>query len=119
MIQNRKTQTFNDGVVQIYAVSDQSENGNMPSEKLTHKEQLRYHLRTVGINRYYTAMQANQRVDAVIRCPFRRDVSAQDVAQVGLKLYRITLVQVPENIVPPVMDLTLERLEQDYDITDS
>ena len=109
-----KAQTFNDGVVKIYAVGDISEPGDMPKQGLTLKETLRFHQRTVGIKRYYTAMQASQQVDAVLRCPLRKTVSAQDVAVWEGKQYRIDLVQRPEEATPPVMDLTLSRLEQDY-----
>lgn len=86
----------------------------MPKQGLTRKETLRFHRRTVGIKRYYTAMQAGQQVDAVIRCPYRKTVCAQDVAVLEGRQYRIDLVQRPEEIIPPAMDLTLVRLEQDY-----
>lgn len=111
-----KRQTFNDGVVEICAVGDISEPGDMPKQGLTIKETLRFHRRTVGIKRYYAAMQASQRVDAVLRCPFRETVSAQDVAIWKGEQYRVDLVQRPEGIAPPVMDLTLSRLEQDYEL---
>ena len=57
-------------------------------------------------------------LDLLLRCPCRPEVSTQDVAVPTLdgRQYRITLVQVPEDIHPPVMDLTLERLERDYDM---
>lgn len=113
MIQNKR-QTFNGGIVKIYVVDDIAKPGDMPKQGLTIKETLRFHRRTVGIKRYYTAMQASQQVDAVIRCPYRKTVSAQDVAVLGGRQYRVELVQRPEEIVPPVMDLTLSRLEQNY-----
>ena len=115
----KNKQTFNDGIKIIYSVKDIAEPGNMPKDGLKLKETLRFHRRTVGIKRYYTALQANQQVDAVLRCPYRDTVSAQDIAVWGGKQYRITLAQQPENITPPVMDLTLARLEQDYDFADS
>ena len=109
-----KRQTFNDGIVAIYDLTDVAAPGDMPQDGLRQKECLRFHRRTVGIKRYYTAMQAGQQVDAVLRCPYRDSVSAQDIAIVDGKQYRVTLVQRPEEIAPPVMDLTLTRLEQDY-----
>lgn len=117
MLQNR--QTFNDGILKVYRVTNGGVEGGKPVETLTLKESLRYHRRTVGLNRYYTAMQANQRVDAVLRCPLRPAVSVQDIVVTGGKQYRVTLIQLPEDIVPPVMDLTLTRLEQDYDLGDT
>lgn len=117
MFMNKKT--LNSGVVKIYSISDCGLDGGRPVEKLTLKETLRFHRRTVGMTRYYTAMQANQQVDAVLRCYLRPSVSTQDIAILGGKQYRITLVQVPEDVVPPVMDLTLTRLEQDYELKDA
>ena len=115
----KKTQNYNDGVVSIYAVSDMGVNGSMPAETLTLKHMLRYHERTVGLNRFYTAKQTNVEVKYVLRCPRLRDVSAQDIAIPNdRKQYRIIQVQYPEDIDPPVMDLTLEELLQDYDITE-
>ena len=115
----RKTQNFNDGVVSIYAVSDTGVDGGMPTETLTLKHTLRYHERTVGLNRFYTAKQANVEVKYVLRCPQLRDISTQDIAIPNDgKQYRIIQVQYPEDIVPPVMDLTLEELLQDYDMTE-
>lgn len=114
---SKKRLTFNDGVVRIYAVEDAAAPGKRPMPGLTRKAALRYHERTVGLTRYYTAKQDNVRVDAVLRVPRRREVCAQDVAvpNDGLQ-YEIKLVQYPENVEPPVMDLTLTRLESPYEI---
>jgi len=113
----QKTQSFNDGVVAVYAVSNIAEPGGMPQEKLTLKRTLRYHERTVGLTRFYTALQANVEVRYVLRCPRLRDISAQDVAIPNDgKQYRISLIQYPEDVDPPVMDITLEELTAVYDI---
>ena len=118
MIRNLvKAQSHNDGTVRLYSVGNISTPPLMPKEGLTHKASLRYKERTVGMQRYYTALQANVRVSYVLRCPLRRDISAQDVAIPNDgKQYRIVQVQYPEDISPPVMDLTLEELVQNYDI---
>lgn len=109
---------FNDGLVTIYRVENQAAPGNKPVERLVEKAALRYTRRTVGIRRHYAALSAGARVDLLLRTWYRSDVSPQDVAvptQDG-RQYRITLVQVPEDVAPPVMDLTLERLERDYEL---
>ena len=110
---------FNDGVVSIYAVTDAAEPGNAPAECLTLRGKLRFLRRTVGIQRQYLDAQTNGRIDYLLRCPYRPEVSPLDVAVPTLdgKQYRIKYVQVPEDIRPPVMDLTLERLEVDYAIS--
>ena len=110
---------YHDGLVTVYRVENQAAPGDKPVERLVRKGVLRYQRRTVGIQRHYAAMNAGARVDLLLRVPYRPEVSAQDVAVPTLdgKQYRITLVQVPEDMTPPVMDLTLERLERDYDLS--
>lgn len=113
----KKTQSFNDGVVLIYNVVDAAQPGGMPVEALTLKQSLRYHERTVGLQRFYTGKQASVDIKYVLRCPRVRDVSSQDVAiPVDGKQYAIELIQYPEDVDPPVMDLTLKDVAQVYDI---
>jgi len=114
-----KPQPFNDGIVAIYGISSTADPGEAPVDKLTFKESLRFNRRTVGVQRQYLAMQVNARIDYLLRCPYRRDVSTFDVAIPTLdgQQYRITAVQVPEDIQPPVMDLTLEKLEAYYGLS--
>ncbi len=115
-----RVQTFNDGVVTIYAVRNAAPPGKAPVQGLVQKTVLRYRERTVGLTRYFTAKQDNVRVDAVLRVPFHPAVCAQDVAvPADGRQYEIKLVQRPENILPPVMDLTLTRLESPYEIRDA
>lgn len=117
-MKNKQHQQFNDGVVKIYSVSNIAEPGKMPVETLELKYTLRYKERTVGLQRYYTALQANITVSHVLRCPFLRNVSTQDIAIPNDgQQYRIVQIQRPEDIDPPVMDLTLERVTQDYEIS--
>ena len=113
-----KPQTFNDGIVKVYVLTNTAAAGEMPKEGLTLKQTLRYKERTVGLNRYWTAQQANVTVKYVLRCPLIRGVSAQDIAIPNDgKQYRIVQVQYPEDVDPPVMDLTLEEITAKYDIS--
>ena len=108
-----------DGLVRIYAVANTAAEGNAPVEALTLKACMRYAERTVGIARYYSAMQNNVKIDYVLRCHRLRDVSTQDVAvpTADGQQYRIVQVQYPEGSEPPMMDLSLERLEADYEFS--
>ena len=115
-----KIQTFNDGVVDIYSVENIAEPGNMPHEGLISKYiGLRCEERTVGMARFWAANQNNVKIDTLIRVPRLRDVSTQDVAILSIdnKQYKIKQVQYPPDVQPPVMDLSLERLEADYDFS--
>lgn len=113
----QKTQTFNDGVVNIYSVGNIAPPGNMPKEGLTLKVgPLRYEERTVGMGRFWAAIQAQAKIDMVLRVPQRRTVSTQDIALPNDgEQYEIKQIQYPKDVEPPVMDLSLERLEADYE----
>lgn len=106
-----KLQSFSDGVVKIYATTAPRMIAPEP------KRILRYHERTVGVARHYAARQANAKVSYVLRCPRLRDVSSQDIAVPNDgQQYLITLVQYPEDVQPPVMDLTLEEVQAEYGV---
>jgi hypothetical protein len=113
----KNTQSFNGGVVKIYEVTNTASPGGMPVEGLSLKQTLRYKERAVGLTRRNFARQDNVVIKYVLRCPRVRNVSAQDVAIPNDgKQYRIWDVQYPEDIDPPVMDLTLEEMRAEYDI---
>lgn len=114
---NEITQTFNDGVVTIYAVTDAAEPGRKPVEKLTAKVLLRYEEQRLGIQRFYSGRQNQVEVERVIRVPRTGKLSSQDVAitEDG-KQYRIDLVQRVMDAFPPAEDLTLVRVTQNYEV---
>jgi len=111
------TQPLKDGLVKIYEVGNIAEDGDMPKEGLTLKNSLRYDERTVGMSRFWVAMQSQAKVEQMIRT-YRIDiVSTQHIAVPNDgKQYKIIQIQYPTEIEPPCMDLSLERLEADYDI---
>ena len=114
-----KYQSFNDGLVGIYKVGDVALSGDMPQEGLILKQSLRYKERTVGLNRYYSASQNNIKVDSVIRCPEVRGLSEKTTdilvaIPVDGQQYKVVQIQYIEDAKPPSMDLTLERLGEDY-----
>lgn len=114
-----KTQTFNDGIVRIYEKQNIAQSGNMPVMRLSLKCTLRYKERTVGYHRYYTALQGQAQIDYLLRCRRRRDVSTQDIAVPNDgQQYRIVQVQHPEDVTPPVMDLTLEKVQEVFSIAE-
>lgn len=113
----KKIPNYNDGLVRIYRVENISEPGNMPKDGISRKYTLRYKERTVGLDRYYKALNANVKVSYVLRCGLLRDVSTQDIAIPNDgKQYRIVQIQYPEDATPPAMDLTLEEVKTAYDI---
>ena len=109
MLKARRTiQAFDDGAVSICSLEEDG--------SLTVKYPLlRYAERTVGIKRYYAAMQENAEIALVIRIHRRDDISTQDVAVIEGAQYRIRQVQRPADASPPCCDLSLEKVVHSYD----
>lgn len=105
------TQTFNDGFLHVYEVTDESLPGDAPKLSLKERCGLRYEERSIGVSRAYLAMQAGKQIDLVLRCP-RVPMSALDIVVPNDgKQYRIDLIQYPADVVPASMDLTLRRCD--------
>lgn len=118
MIPKTITQPLNDGILNIYNVDNIAEAGKKPKLGLKVKEpNLRYEERTVGMSRYWTALQANARVQQVLRTHKIDTVHTDDVVipKDGTQ-YKIIQVQYPPGIDPKMMDLSLEKVEVAYDI---
>ena len=112
------SQPYKDGVVKIYEVTDIAPAGNKPDPKLTEKSKLRYDQRIVGMQRYWIAKQAQSEIEMVIRVPRILSIGTDDIAVPNDgKQYKIAQIQYPPDIYPLSMDLSLERLEADYDIS--
>lgn len=114
---NTVTQSFNDGIVTVCAVTDVAVPGYKPTKQLTEKKTLRYQERRLGIQRFFSGMQNQISVERVVRCPRQNEVNSQDIAitQDG-RQYRIDLVQMVQDVFPPCMDLTLTVIEQKYEV---
>lgn len=111
------TEPYNDGLVTIYAVANIAEPGYRPVEDLTKKLTLRYEEQRLGIQRYYSGQQNQVEIERVIRTPRVANVSNQDVAitEDG-RQHKIEMIQVVIDVYPPSMDITLARIEQDYEV---
>lgn len=103
------TQTFNDGVLNIYRIDNTAAPGEMPNETPTIKYQgIRYDNRTVGMSRFWQAKQEDVRIERLVRCPRLSDVHALDIIQTETgDQYNIEQIQYPRDVYPPSMDLSL------------
>lgn len=104
------SQTFNDGMVQIFTVFDGAASGYRPEPELTPLVKLPYQERKLGIKRYYSAKQNQIHVERVIRVPRPGtfEINSQNVAETeDGNRYRIDLVQLVPDVWPPCQDLTL------------
>lgn len=113
------SQSYNDGVVTIYNVTDSAKPGNKPVINLEKCVTLHYAEQRLGVTRYYAAAQAMAQVERVIRVPRHEMVNAQMMAitEDGRK-YRIDLVQSTDEVYPPSLDLTLSKVTHDYEVKD-
>lgn len=106
---------FTDGIVEIYTVGNIAPAGYPPQEGLTFKQKLRFNEKTLGLQRLNAALQMNVNISRVINCPYLDDISTQDIAVIRGKQYKVTIIQKVMDR-PPTMDLSLQRLEGDYEI---
>lgn len=107
------TQSYNDGVVTIYSVTDGAQPGYQPAPVLVEKIALRYEERRMGLQRYYQAMQDQVKIERVLRTPRAGGVTSQDVAitEDGRR-YRVYMVQAVTDVYPPSVDITLSIIDQ-------
>ena len=114
------TQTYNDGDVLIYSVTDEAAPGYQPTPKLKQKITLRYAEQRLGIQRYYAGRQNQIDIERVIRTPNVGIITNQDVAitEDG-RQYRIDMVQTAQGIYPASIDITLAKIEQEYEVANA
>lgn len=111
-------QTFNDGICQICEAVNTAKKGNMPVRELQIKSgRVPYERRKVGIQRFYNAKQEGAEVELLIRVPQPFAVSTQDICIVKGVQYGIYQTQDVLDTIPKAKDLSLKRLEEQYDVT--
>lgn len=108
------SQSYNDGLVDIYRVEDSAEPGYQPKPKLIKKGYLAFAELSVGIQRDYLAKQNQIQVEKVLRVPQGFAVDNQDVAVIrGCDAqYSIERATKAKDVYPPSYDLTLVRVAQ-------
>lgn len=106
------------GMLSVCKLETVSKPGAMPAEKLVVMEQDYYSERTVGYNRYYAALGANQNISMMVRL-FGAKIpdGARYVVLEDGRQYRISYMQ--KIVEKDCTDLTLSRLEENYDVISS
>ncbi len=108
------------GTCRIYTVTDAAENGEMPNPTLHEYGDYEWSFedRMISYSRQYAAMGADQQIDRIIRI-WRTPVRIGDVVVIESEQYRIDNVQPTlDDDSLQVVDLTLRRLEENYDIAE-
>lgn len=110
--------TFDDGIIYIYTVENIAENGAKPKKGLVLRDKFFFGFDVLGVNRYYTALEAKIQLAHVVNIPGWGGVSVLDIAimEDGTQ-YRVQMVQpqVDENGLR-ITKLSLERIVTEYDV---
>lgn len=112
---NEISQTYNDGTVNIYTVTDSAPAGYQPKQRLRLKYTLQYDERALGITRIYQSKQAQAEILRVLRVP-RVNISPHDVAIThDGQAYEIGTVQLVKDVHPASLDISLKKLTHDLE----
>lgn len=109
-----------DGLLTLYTLQNVAEKGLMPKDVLVEIGREYYGVRTVGVTRYYAALGANQSIDMLVRIWRNTEVKTGDYAVLeDENQYRINFIQhTTDEDGLNVTDLTLVRLESNYDVAE-
>lgn len=109
-----------DGYLTVYVLRNIAEKGAMPKYMLLQKSEHYYGERLVTYSRQYAAMGVDQRVDRLVRIWEDKTIRVQDYVIIDGQQYRIDMVQhLLDDDGLKVTDLTLYRLEDNYEICTS
>lgn len=112
------TQSYNDGVVTIYTVTNSAQPGYQPVPTLTLKCKLRYEEQRLGIQRYYSGRQNQVEIERVLRVPRYGGITNQDVAVTeDGRQFRVDMVQNVTDVYPASLDITLAKIEQKIEVS--
>lgn len=103
---------FNDGIVEIYRVDNGAKNGDRNVDVLKFRDRIRFKSHTVGIKRFYEAMQFEINITKAIIIPEPvKKISTQDIAMIDGKRYKIEQIQERRETFPPSLLLSLSYVE--------
>jgi len=71
--------TFDDGILTVYRPQNTAGPGDKPQPGYIFKGRYYYSISSLGVTRYYAAMQAGQDVSAVVAVPGWNDIVTNDV----------------------------------------
>lgn len=108
--------TFDDGILTIYTTENIAEPGMKPVIGLVKKDRYHYGFDTLGIQRYYTALQAKQLIESVVNVPGWGNIKATDICALDDgEQFRISMRQPTwDDDGLRITKLSLERIEEKY-----
>lgn len=112
------SQSYPDGMVEIFSSSDGANPGYQPVIVATKKIRLHFEERILGINRLYLGRQNQVEIKRVIRVP-RVAISTQDLAKThDGQWFRVDSVQNVKDVWPASLDLTLVAVRQKIEVNE-
>lgn len=110
--------TYDDGILTVYRPTNTAGPGDKPQPGLTFIGRHYYGISSLGVTRYYAAMQAGQDVSAIVTVPGWNDIITNDIVILDNgRQYWAEMVQ-PETdeFGLRIMRVTLGVLSVDYQI---
>ena len=101
------------GLLTIYTVQNVAPKGLKAQYKLVEVTSAYYQELRVGVQRVYSALGANRKIDALVRC-FNTKATTEQVVILDGKQFTVDITQ--KVIGKDAVDLTLVRMEKDYEI---
>lgn len=114
-------QTFSSGCVTFFHTEDTAAAGDIPRYAAVAFLRVPYEDKKVGDVRYYAALQADSRIDRVVRVPHIGEIdTAGDIAVVSgdARQYRVTKIARNSLTVPESWDVTLEISRKKYKLAE-
>jgi hypothetical protein len=109
---------FDSGKGIIYSLTNISEAGDKPKYMLVLSSSHWFEERIVGFSRYNSHLANRVRIERLIRIWYSADVTADQVCVIDNQQYRVEQVQLKlDDNGLRVMELSLERLGDAYDIS--
>lgn len=108
--------TFDDGILKVYRLEDIASKGDMPKEVLVYKSCFYFSFDNLGVTRYYTALQNNQRIESVINIEFNILIRIHDIVKMEDGSYfRIEMLQREKDESGLLyLKLSLQRLDDEF-----
>lgn len=109
-----------EGFLTVYDLRNIAQQGLMPKEVLVEVCDAYFGDRTIGVTRQYAALGADRRIDRLVRIWEDNRVTTGQYVIINGAQYRIDMLQgLHDDDGLSVMDLTLIRLEDNYDVLES
>lgn len=112
MLKKRNQELFNDGVLEVYSTDRRTVTGLKRSD-------IRYGLRTVGVNRFYQSKLADSQVDQLISVPINAFIGGDDLIIIDGIQYEIGQIQKKYDTSPASMYISLKEALPMYEVEES